>query len=76
MAPKYLTDSERPYRDITIQDKFRFWLEFKLRDYVYKRWFASAFERDNYRNYQIPGGVVLDYGEQPFRPDYRGLENG
>lgn len=65
MAPRFLVDAERNYRDITIRDKYRFFLVFKLKGYQYKRWFASRFERDSYRDFQIPGADFIEAGEVP-----------
>jgi hypothetical protein len=63
MAPRCLVDAERPLRDVMIQDQYRYWLTFTIRGYQYKRWFASEFARNTYRQHQIPGGVVIDSGE-------------
>ena len=65
MAPTFLVDAERDLRDITIRDKYRFWLVFRLKDYTYKRWFSSRFERDNYQQFNIPGAELIDSGELP-----------
>jgi len=65
MAPRFLVDAERPLRDITIQEQFRFWLTFKLKGYQYKRWFASAYERNCYRDFQVAGAEIVDSGELP-----------
>lgn len=67
MAPRYMVDAERPLRGILIQEQFRFWLEFRLRDHVYKRWFASAYERDNYVNLNILGAELISVGEEQTR---------
>ena len=65
MAPRFLVDAERSLRDITIQHRFRFWLTFKLKGYQYKRWFSSAYERNCYREFQIPGADIVEDGELP-----------
>lgn len=65
MAPKFLVDAERSVRDITIQHRYRFWLTFKLKGYQYKRWFASAYERNCYRDFNIPGAEIIEADELP-----------
>ena len=65
MAPKFLVDAERNLRDVTIRDKFRFYLVFKLKGLQYKRWFASTFERNCYRDFNVPDAEVVEVGELP-----------
>ncbi len=65
----HLTDTEKTLRPIRIQQTYRFWLDFRLdlkhRSPVFRRWFVSIEERNQFvvdlpRNY-----TVTNHGEEP-----------
>lgn len=60
--PLYLADAERPIRPIEVQDRYRFYLTFRLRNVQYTRWFTDPDSRSAYLH-NLPGAELMNAGE-------------
>lgn len=74
--PLYLADSERPIRPLEMQDRYRFFLTFRLRNVQYTRWFTDPTTRAAYFQ-NLPGAQLMNAGEdkrESREADYRVLD--